>query len=126
MVRPARPAPRVGALGAVRGHVELRQSLPRGRFLLFPALGDVPNSCSLPAEHADLVDSVRERYVTVEGWVVRSAESGLPESIEDGTGIEPIPSGEPGAALRAVGGIAPVPPGAVLPEEAVRILRDEP
>jgi hypothetical protein len=88
-------------------------------------MGNTAVVCSLAAERAHIVDNAWGRRVSVEGWIERNRETGLPVSVDDVVRIVPVPDGGPGAALRAAGGIAPAPPDAPLPEESIRKLRDE-
>lgn len=125
MSRASRMASTIGAYEAIEGRIE--EAIPRDprRFILRPAIGGEPVSCSLDPDGPTIPDNVWGRRAVVEGWVSRDGETGRPIAIDDVRNVTPMPDIEPGSIIRSLRGIAPAPPGSPPPEELIRQWRDE-
>lgn len=114
----------IHAIGSVQGRIEPPPTRSPGQFVLRATTWDGEVICTLAPGRQDLLDGAWGRRAYVAGRVIREAETGRPLAIDDVTEITLLPEIEPGALL-ALGGIAPAPPGAPLPEQFIRSLRDE-
>ena len=115
----------ISAYGAVEGRVQTIASPDPLRFVLHEAIEGREVACSLAPDRKHLIQLAWGRRALVEGWVSRDRETGRPVRIENVSGITLLDDVEPGSLLRAARGIAPAAPGAPLPEETIRRLRDE-
>lgn len=115
--------PSTAAYGAVEGRVQTLTNRGGLRFTLYDLLNDRAISCYLREGHEDIMLNLWGRLVTVEGVVRRDPATGLPQTVRQITRVEPMPEAELDTYQEARGAI-PLAPGAPLPEEVIRRLRD--
>lgn len=122
----ARGAPatgRRGAYGAVTGRVQTLTSRTRLRFVVYDHIHDRAVPCYLVEGREDMMREMWNGMAHIEGWVTRDPESGRPLAVRRVTRVTPITEADPRDYLRARGAL-PLTPGAELPEQAIRRLRD--
>jgi len=111
-----------GAWGMVEGVVETLTKRHGLRFTLYDQLNDRPVSCYLQEGQQEEMRGIWGKRAIVQGWVTRDPVDGHPVGIRQISSIQEID--EAGDYTKARG-IAPVGADALLPEEAIRRLRDE-
>lgn len=109
--------------GAVEGRVQTLTNRGGLRFTLYDLLNDRAVSCYLKEGYEDLMRDAWGKLVTVEGIVNRDAFRGTPQTVRQITRVEPIAEAEP-ESYREARGIVPIGPNGLMPEEAIRRLRD--
>lgn len=112
-----------GAYGAVQGRIQTVTSRHGLRFTLFDSLTDRAVSCYLATDSDELVRNVWGRRAIVEGWVTRDPMSGRPVAVRRVTAITTLSDDEPGS-YRDARGLLPLARGGLLPEDAIRRVRD--
>jgi hypothetical protein len=117
------PTPAVEAYGAIEGRVQTLTSRGGLRFTLYDALHDRAVSCYVTEGRDSLLRDIWGRRVLVEGWISRDAQSGRPLAVRQITSITELPERGPGS-YRDARGAVPLKPGGLLPEVAIRRLRD--
>ena len=109
------------ALGAVEGEVQTLTKRNTLRFTLYDVLSDRAVSCYLQEGQEDLMREVWGKQALVEGWVSRDPTDGHPIAVRQVSRVTPIVTQGDYTLARA---ILPLEPGAELPEERIRRLRD--
>lgn len=113
----------VRSMGAIAGRISLLPDRDESTFLLVDPDRDVEVHCHADAALMGLARAVAGQLVSIEGWLSRDGITGRPLSIDPVLNITVLPEAAPGS-FRAARGIAPVADGDILPEEAIRWLRD--
>ena len=113
----------VAALGAVTGRVQTLSSRGGLRFNLYDALLDKLVACYLAPGKEETMREAWGRRVTVSGQVSREVSTGRPVAVRQIMGVEILEDAEPGSYEKARGAV-PWQEGDLLPEDAVRRLRD--
>jgi hypothetical protein len=113
----------VGSYGAVEGRVQTLTNRGSLRFTLYDLLHDHAVSCYLEEGYEDVMRNLWGRLVTVEGFVKRDPLTGAPQTVRRITKVELMPEAGPDSWRRARG-IVPIGPRGLMPEEAIRRLRD--
>ena len=111
------------SVGAIKGRV---QASPVGAGLPFALRDFVSNRsvlCYLEEGQFDLVSGFWGKVVRLSGYIYREADTGLPVAVRNVLRIEEVPDALPGSYKRARGAV-PWEPGDIMPEEAIRRLRD--
>lgn len=117
------PPPLLGAYGAIEGRVLTLTSRNEPRFTLYDALNDRAVSCYLQEGQEELMRGVWGHRAIVKGWVSRDPKTGRPVTIRRITDVILLEDTPPGTYRRARG-IAPIGPGDLRAEEAIRRVRD--
>ena len=112
-------------IGAVRGRVQSLSSRGKLRFTLYDDLDDHAISCYLKAGSEDLMRKAWGKFVSVEGVVRRSSESGLATAIRQITSVDILGEDDPLAYRDAIGCAPAVHDGSMSAEEAVRKIRND-
>lgn len=119
-----RPMPLSGAsYGAVEGRVQTLTNRGGLRFTLYDLLNDRAVSCYLKEGHEDMMRDMWGKLVTVEGMVRRDPVTGIPQTVRQITKVAPMVEAEADSYRRARG-VVPIGPDGLMPEEAIRRLRD--
>lgn len=113
----------VSSYGAVEGRVQTLTNRGGLRFTLYDLLNDRAVSCYLKEGYEDLMRDAWGKLVIVEGIVTRDALKGRPQTVRQITRVEPITEAEP-ESYQEARGIVPIGPNGLMPEEAIRRLRD--
>ena len=122
LTRGDRSAPRV-SIGAIAGRVQTLGDHADLRFNLYDTLFDRAVACYLtPGQEEIMRDAWGER-ARVSGRITREGSTGRPLSIRNIVAVDILQDAEPGSYRQARGAV-PRPPGALLPEDAIRRLRD--
>jgi hypothetical protein len=117
------PTPAVEAYGAIEGRVQTLTSRGGLRFTLYDMLHDRAVSCYVTEGRDSLLRDIWGKRALVEGWISRDAKSGRPLAVRQITSITELPERGPGS-YRDARGAVPLKPGGLLPEVAIRRLRD--
>ena len=111
--------------GAVKGRVQSLSSRGGLRFTLYDLVDDRSVSCYLAEGNEDVMRNAWGKLVSVEGLVRRDPDTGRPTTIREVRSVEITPE-DSGADWREAIGSAPALPGdALLPEDAIRRIRDD-
>lgn len=110
-------------LGAIEGRIRGFSDCTSTSFTLYDAVHGSEVQCSL--EHCDeaTIAGLPGRLVVVEGFVTRDEATGRPTSIRKVRNLIVLDDVRPGS-YRLARGVAPVDPGEMLPEDAIRALRE--
>ncbi len=112
------------AYGAVEGRIQAVSNRNSWAwFTLYAAVGDHAVVCYLDEEGAELIRNAWGRRAVIEGWVSRDPLTGRPLSIRRITAITELEDRSPGG-YRDARGVLPLAPGGMLPEDAIRRVRD--
>ena len=111
------------AIGVVTGTVQTLSNRAGLRFNLYDTIHDKSVRCYLNPGQEELMREAWGRRVSVTGTVSRGAGSGRPTVIRDILKVELLEEIQPGSYKLAKGAV-PWQPGDMLPEEAVRQVRD--
>ncbi len=111
------------SLGEITGQVQLITNRGNLRFSLYDALFNKAITCYLRAGQEAMMRKAWDRQVVVFGNITRIGPLGRPVSIRDIKDIEVLESPISGAYRKARGAI-PWKEGDMLPEDAIRALRD--
>ena len=117
------PTHPVEAYGAIEGRVQTLTSRGGLRFTLYDILHDRAVSCYLLEGQEHLMLDIWGKRVLVEGWVSRDPRSGRPLAVRRITSVVELPERGPGS-YRDARGAVPLKPGGLMPEVAIRRLRD--
>lgn len=109
--------------GAVRGRVQTLSNRGALRFTLFDLLHDKAVSCYLAEGREGLMLDAWGKVAIVEGMVRRDTFTGRPVSVREVSALTVQPDSPSGSYRRARGAV-PLPPGGLLPEDAIRRFRD--
>jgi hypothetical protein len=118
-----RVMPATSAHGAVTGRVQTLTSRNRLRFTLYDLLEDRALSCYLDPGNEELIRGAWDRMARVEGWLSRDSLTGQPVSIRQIRNVTLLPE-VPAGTYRQARGAAPLEPGDLSAENAIRRLRD--
>lgn len=111
------------SIGAITGRVQTLSSRSGLRFNLYDTVHDRAVACYLGPGQEDLMREVWGNRASVVGRVSRDPLTGKPMSIRDIRQVELLSEPAP-RAYREARGAVPWEPGDILPEEAIRLLRD--
>ena len=111
------------AIGMVTGTVQTLSSRAGLRFSLYDTIHDKSVSCYLNPGQEELMREVWGRRAQVTGTISRESGSGRPTTIRDILKVELLEEVQPGSYKLAKGAV-PWQPGDMLPEEAIRRIRD--
>ena len=111
------------SIGAVTGLVQTLSSRSGLRFNLYDTVHDRAVTCYLEPGQEEIMREAWGSRATVIGRVSRDALTGKPISIRDIRQVELLDDVSPGTYRQAKGAAA-WEPGDILPEQAVRLLRD--
>ena len=117
------PIPPTVGIGAITGRVQTLSSRTGLRFNLYDTIHDRAVTCYLKSGQEEEMRKVWGNWATVVGRVSRESVTGKPISIRDIRKVERLDDVGPGAYQEARGAV-PWQPGDMLPEEAIRLLRD--
>lgn len=113
----------VTSYGVVEGRVQTLTNRGGLRFTLYDLLNDRAVSCYLKEGYEDMMRDAWGKLVTVEGIVSRDTLKGTPQTVRQVTRVEPMDEAEP-ESYQEARGIVPIGPNGLMPEEAIRRLRD--
>ena len=119
---PSQPGPRL-SLGAITGTIQTASNRGGLRFNLYEHLFHKAVACYLTPGQEELMRNAWGRRAVVSGKISRDPSRGLPIAIRNIMDVKILPEVEPDSYRKARGAV-PRPPGAPLPEEAIRKLRD--
>ena len=111
------------SIGAITGRVQTLSSRSGFRFNLYDDIHDRAVACYLESGQEEIMREAWGNLVTVVGRVSRDPMTGKPISIRDIRQVKLLDDVAPGTYRQARGAV-PWEPGDLLPEEAVRLLRD--
>lgn len=111
-------------IGAVEGRVQTLTSRKGLRFTLYDVLHDRAVSCYLRDDQEESMRPMWGKRAIVEGEISREKDTGRPVAIRRIRNFKVLPESQPGMYMKARG-VAPMLPGAALPEIIIRRLRDE-
>ena len=111
------------AIGVVTGTVQTLSNRAGLTFNLYDIIHDKSVRCYLKPGQEELMREAWGKRTRVTGTVSREAESGRPIAIRDVLKVEPLEETAPGS-YRLAKGAVPWKRGDMLPEEAVRRVRD--
>ena len=111
------------AIGSVTGRVQTLSSRAGFRFNLYDSIHDKAVSCYLVAGQEELMRQAWGRTVRVSGHVSREAKTGRPMAIREILTVDILEDAPTHGYLQAKGAV-PWRQGDLLPEEAIRRLRD--
>lgn len=120
---PASQRAAVVTKGAVSGRVQTLTNRGSLRFTLYDLLHDRPVSCYLAEGREDLMRDAWGKLAVVEGTVRRHPITGRPLTVRNVTAVDvrPDPSGD---AYTTARGAVPLLASGLMPEDAIRHLRD--
>ena len=110
------------AYGAAEGRVQTLSTRGTLRFILYDLMHDRAISCYLQEGREEIMRDAWGKLAIVEGLITRDATSGRPLTIRQVSRITRLP--EPVGSWRDAMGASPWHLGRMLPEEAIRRLRD--
>ena len=111
------------SIGAITGRVQSLSSRTGLRFNLYDTIHDRAVTCYLKSGQEEVMREVWGRWAMVVGRVSRESVTGKPISIRDIQKVERLDEERPGEYQEARGAV-PWQPGDMLPEDAIRLLRD--
>lgn len=111
------------AQSSVRGRVESISRRGGLRFTLYDYYDDLPISCYLDKGMEEMVRDIWGKVVVVEGLVRRDPQTGKVTTIRQIRGIRSLPESNTWN-FRAARGAIKWHPGDMLPEDAIRLVRD--
>ena len=118
----ARPTATV-SIGVVTGRIQTLSNRNGLRFNLYDAIHDKAVVCYLASHQTELIREAWGCRAAITGRITREAQTGRPITIRQITAIETLAEPPPGS-YRQARGAAPWQPGDLLPEDAIRRLRD--
>lgn len=111
------------AYGTIEGRVQTLTSRGSLRFTLYDTLDDRAVSCYVKEGDEHIMLGIWGKRALVQGLVSRESKTGHPVAVRSITSITELPERGPGS-FRDARGVIPLQPGGLLPEEAVRRVRD--
>ena len=111
------------SVGAITGRVQTLSNRSGLRFNLYDNVHDAAVACYLGPGQEEIMREAWGNRATVVGRISRDPMTGKPISIRDIRKVELLNDGAPGSYRHARGAV-PWEPGDILPEEAIRLLRD--
>ena len=118
------PEQSLTSLGTISGRVQPIETGNDDCFRLYDPLFDAFVDCFIEAALVDVVRGMEGEYVIVAGLLARSPLTGRPLTVQNVFSIERVTPDAPGSYRRARGAV-PWRPGNLLPEDAIRRIRDE-
>ena len=118
------PGQSLTSLGTISGRVQPIETGNDDCFRLYAPLFDAFVDCFIEAALVDVVRGMESEYVIVAGLLARSPSTGRPLTVQNVFSIERVTPDAPGSYRRARGAV-PWRPGNLLPEDAIRRIRDE-
>ena len=118
------PGQSLTSLGTISGRVQPIETGNDDCFRLYDPLFDAFVDCFIEAALVDVVRGMESEYVIVAGLLARSPSTGRPLTVQNVFSIERVTPDAPGSYRRARGAV-PWRPGNLLPEDAIRRIRDE-
>ena len=118
----ARPTATV-SIGVVTGRIQTLSNRNGLRFNLYDTVHDKAVACYLAPHQTELIREAWGCRAAITGHITREAQTGRPITIRQITAIETLAEPAPGAYRQARGAV-PWQPGDLLPEDAIRRLRD--
>ena len=118
----ARPTAAV-SIGVVTGRIQTLSNRNGLRFNLYDTIHDKAVACYLAPHQTELIREAWGCRAAITGHITREAQTGRPITIRQITDIETLAEPAPGAYRQARGAV-PWQPGDLLPEDAIRRLRD--
>ena len=118
------PGQSLTSLGTISGRVQPIETGNDDCFRLYDPLFDAFVDCFIEAALVDVVRGMEGEYVIVAGLLARSPSTGRPLTVQNVFSIERVTPDAPGSYRRARGAV-PWRPGNLLPEDAIRRIRDE-
>ena len=119
---PAKPAPTV-AIGSITGRVQTLSNRSGLRFNLYDTIHDKAVACYLAPGQEEMMREAWGQRARVSGKISREGHTGRPTTIRNILGVEILIDTPTGSYRRARGAV-PWQPGDMLPEDAIRRLRD--
>ena len=119
---PYRPSTRL-SLGGITGTIQASGNRGGLRFNLYESVLNKAVACYLASGQEELMRHAWGRRASVSGKISREASTGRPIAIRNIMGVKILENTPPGSYRRARGAV-PWQPGDLLPEEAIRRLRD--
>ncbi len=113
----------VTSFGAIKGRIQSRTGRTSLRFTLFDSVSNRGVSCYLQEGREELMDSDWDQRAIVEGWVSRDPITGRPIAIRQVSQVTLLKDVKPGS-FRAARGVVSIGGDRLLPEDAIRRLRD--
>ena len=120
--RRARPTATV-SIGVVTGRIQTLNNRNGLRFNLYDTVHDKPVACYLASHQTELIREAWGCRAAITGRITREAQTGRPTAIRQITAIETLAEPTSGSYRQARGAV-PWQPGDLLPEDAIRRLRD--
>ena len=111
------------SIGVVTGRIQTLSNRNGLRFNLYDAVHDKAVACYLGAHQTELIREAWGCRAAITGRITREAQTGRPIAIRQITDIETLGEPAPGSYRQARGAV-PWQPGDLLPEDAIRRLRD--
>ena len=111
------------SIGAITGRVQTLSNRAGLRFNLYDTVHDRAVTCYLGPDQEATMRKVWGNRATVVGKISRDPLTGKPISIRDIRQVKLLDDVAPGT-YRQAGGAVPWEPGDMMPEEAIRLLRD--
>ena len=111
------------SIGAITGRVQTLSSRSGLRFNLYDPVHDRAITCYLGQGQEEIMREAWGNWATVVGSISRDPLTGKPISIRDIRTVERLDKFAPGTYREARGAV-PWQPGDIMPEEAIRLLRD--
>ena len=111
------------AIGAVTGRVQTLSNRAGLRFNLYDTIHNKAVACYLSPGQEELMREAWDRRARVSGRVSREGGTGRPIAIRQILSVEILEDPAPGS-YRLARGAVPWQEGDILPEDAVRLLRD--
>ena len=118
----ARPTATV-SIGVVTGRIQTLSNRNGLRFNLYDTIHDKAVACFLESHQTELIREAWGCRAAITGRITREAQTGRPIAIRQIAAIETLAEPTPGAYRQARGAV-PWQPGDLLPEDAIRRLRD--
>ena len=118
----ARPTATV-SIGVVTGRIQTLSNRNGLRFNLYDAIHDKAVVCYLASHQTELIREAWGCRAAITGRITREAQTGRPTAIRQITAIETLAEPTPGSYRQARAAV-PWQPGDLLPEDAIRRLRD--
>ena len=111
------------SIGVVTGRIQTLNNRNGLRFSLYDTVHDKPVACYLASHQTELIREAWGCRAAITGRITREAQTGRPITIRQITAIETLAEPTPGS-YRQARGVVPWQPGDLLPEDAIRRLRD--
>ncbi len=111
------------SVGVVTGTVQTLSNRSGLKFTIYDSVHDKGVQCYLEQGQEELVRGVWGRRASVSGTIHRDGVTGIPKSVTNVLGVEPLPDRLPGS-YRNARGVVPWQEGDRMPEDVIRGSRD--